>query len=443
MATRPFSVAALIAVAAAGLTLVSATTASAATLTVDDDGPADFASISAAVAAATPGDVVTVAAGSYTEDVTVDKQLSIVGDGAGTTSVVGDWLLSAPTSISGFALSGGDRVIQAGAGAEGSQITENSFDGGGTSGQGVFIDSVVGGDATVVSNNVFDGFDVDGFSAVWVYKSAAIEVTGNTITSNGTGGGVNVGEGSDDVSITGNTFNSVQNALVLIAIGQALTDGPSSNVTFSDNTVTSSSSSAVYVGGNNVTGLTIDGNSFGTIGRHAVQFTAGYTGNESAWIAPSGPDLTEIVISGNSITSANIGIAVGDGVLLAEEGSITSTGNTFGTMSSGFAVQSLATTEPALVSDEDNLGENAASGNVIVNAAPEPEPTVTPEPSTTPEPTAPVDAEAQGSGDGDELAESGAADVSLGAAATAVALLALGLGLVIAGRRTRRDSPTE
>jgi len=81
-----------IALAAVGalicLVLVSGS-GSAATITVDDDGPADYSTIQAAIDNATAGDTVQVAAGTYYENVVVDKQVSISGAGAGSTVVDG------------------------------------------------------------------------------------------------------------------------------------------------------------------------------------------------------------------------------------------------------------------------------------------------------------------------------------------------------------------
>lgn len=52
---------------------------------VDDDGPADFHTIQEAITAASPGDIIYVKTGAYNENIDVDKQLSLVGDGAEDT----------------------------------------------------------------------------------------------------------------------------------------------------------------------------------------------------------------------------------------------------------------------------------------------------------------------------------------------------------------------
>src|SRR4051794_15851864 len=50
-----------------------------ATITVDDSGGANFTTIQAAVNAASPGDTILVAAGTYTQLVTINKPLVLLG----------------------------------------------------------------------------------------------------------------------------------------------------------------------------------------------------------------------------------------------------------------------------------------------------------------------------------------------------------------------------
>jgi len=70
-----------------GLCVVMAQTVGAAVLTVDDDGPAGFSSIQAAIDAAGPGDTVKVAPGTYREGVTMKAGVSLQGSGARSTVI--------------------------------------------------------------------------------------------------------------------------------------------------------------------------------------------------------------------------------------------------------------------------------------------------------------------------------------------------------------------
>src|SRR5262252_218274 len=71
----------------AGLALSLVATARASTWTVDDDGPADFPTISAAISAVAPGDVLFVMPGTYGA-FTLYKPLTILGPGAGPRPLV-------------------------------------------------------------------------------------------------------------------------------------------------------------------------------------------------------------------------------------------------------------------------------------------------------------------------------------------------------------------
>jgi MYXO-CTERM domain-containing protein len=93
--------------------------AQAATLTVDDSGGAQHTTISAAIAAASPGDIVQVAAGTYTEDLDFSgKAITVRGTaGPASTFLIGTGsgpvvrFVSAESNnatLQGFDISGGD-----------------------------------------------------------------------------------------------------------------------------------------------------------------------------------------------------------------------------------------------------------------------------------------------------------------------------------------------
>ena len=59
------------------------------TITVDDDGPADYDNIQDAINAAVEGDTIEVAAGHYNERVGISKRLSLIGSGSESTFIDG------------------------------------------------------------------------------------------------------------------------------------------------------------------------------------------------------------------------------------------------------------------------------------------------------------------------------------------------------------------
>jgi hypothetical protein len=65
--------------AALALPVLAAPAAAQTTWTVDDDGPADFATVAAAVAAASGGDTILVENGGYPEALTITEPLTILG----------------------------------------------------------------------------------------------------------------------------------------------------------------------------------------------------------------------------------------------------------------------------------------------------------------------------------------------------------------------------
>jgi Right handed beta helix region len=106
-------------------------TVQAAELCVNAAGGGCYTTIGAAVAAAAPNDVIRVARGTYHEDVVIGKPLSLLGDGAQTTTIDATGLLNG-VNVDGYGHPGLGHVIVSGfhvqnANAQGIVVT-NAFD---------------------------------------------------------------------------------------------------------------------------------------------------------------------------------------------------------------------------------------------------------------------------------------------------------------------------
>ena len=106
---------------AVAVCVMGAGVGAAAVITVDDSGGADFTSIQAAVDAASEGDTIEVASGTYVENVDINKRLTLVGAGQNLVKVEADnsndhvfYVTTDGVSISGFTLTGATGIDRAG-----------------------------------------------------------------------------------------------------------------------------------------------------------------------------------------------------------------------------------------------------------------------------------------------------------------------------------------
>jgi len=160
--------------------------ASPTTLTVDDDGPADFHTIQEAINNATSGDKVFVRVGIYHEHVIVNKSVSLVGEDKDSTIIDGNEtgnvisIMASNVSIKDFTIKGsGMHLYDSGISVDHSSgndishnvITNNNYDG----------ISFHSSSSNVVSGNVITNNNYDGIS---FYSSSSNVVSGNVITNN-------------------------------------------------------------------------------------------------------------------------------------------------------------------------------------------------------------------------------------------------------------------
>jgi hypothetical protein len=374
-ASRPLAFVLSVSVLASVAVLGVAGTAFASTIVVT---PAD--SITAAIAAASSGDVIQLGAGTYTENVDVTEPVTIEGAGAASTTIVGTMTLDAVATVTGVTLEAQTTVPSSTtapwapttlwinpAGA-GSSIHDNILRNGY---QDVYAQGVVASAAhpTIVTNNTIQDFHADQGTGVWIAQSDYFTVSHNTITDgtpiDDNAVGVNLVCGSSHVAIDSNTVSNVGNATVDIANGSC---GTSSNVSITNNNVGPTSGSALYFGGNNETDVTISGNTFHSIGGSSGAVVLSGLVN---WIASPGANISGFVVESNSVTGAPNGLYLGNGVLLDSNSSVVSKNNKW--CSSGSAIANLTAGGFTVQSSgDDNCGNPVTPGVVIQPTAPSP-----------------------------------------------------------------------
>ena len=191
-----------------------------ATHVVAADGSADFTTIQAAVEAAAAGDTIAIQPGTYAESVTIDKDLTVAGDGPREAIVVeigddgpsldedrqisyGFLLLGADTSLGNLTIKGsGLRTVAVVADGGSPVLHELSVELGPLAAYPrAFAYLVNGTDAVVRDNEANAEVDVDG---------AVATLTGNVTTGPDKANGFQVWAGNDsDVEISGNLLNGV------------------------------------------------------------------------------------------------------------------------------------------------------------------------------------------------------------------------------------------
>lgn len=204
------------------------------TITVPDDYP----TVQAAVYAANPGDTVYVRAGTYYENVVVDKPISLVGENAQNTTIDGSGLADAlhlvadDINVTGFTIRNSLTSPYSGITLEyanycnisGNNITNNWI--------GVNLASPCN-DNTINGNNI----TANNYYGVLLYSSDNNAIGGNNITNNGDG--VYVASSSSGNSIAGNNITNNWAGVYLVSYA--------SNTNILRNNITANNGYGVYI----------------------------------------------------------------------------------------------------------------------------------------------------------------------------------------------------
>ena len=265
-------------------------------------GNGGYATIQAAINAATAGDTVVVAAGTYNENLTIDKALTIVGANDG---------------IAGTDARGAETVITWAAGNAVTLTTPNSLVFDGLKFEGTHVTGNTGQQNANVTftNSVFElTSGGNGSNNFYLSEPTSFTFTNNLLDATGYTGALfqPVGDPDDPlhstVTFTGNTFNGVAGTYV---------PGDDNNVPLILNlsnvngTVSGNTFSNVDIGvlvGNDTGPLTISGNSFEDMHREPGTAGGGF-GAGIVFFTP-GDNLGSVAITDNTFTDADAGIRV-------------------------------------------------------------------------------------------------------------------------------------
>ncbi len=293
------------------------------TWTVDDDGAADFSTIQEAVNAASDGDTIHVHAGTYYENVTVTKSITLKGesssntiiDGGGGTSLVVYVNNVDNVEITGFKIQNGyDGVYIYNSSlvtVSGNIITNNSF-------RGIIL-------SCSSSNTISENMLTNNNDGIELYKSSQITVSENTVTNSRFGIGISR---SNSNTISGNTLTNSEDGLYIWNVSYTTVSGNiiensanngisltiSSNCNFYGNTITNSAYRGIILG--NSSNCDVSGNVItnSTVQGILLTVSSSSTVSENTLTDNSGAiqlyKSSHITASGNTITSNKIGFGV-------------------------------------------------------------------------------------------------------------------------------------
>lgn len=247
------------------------------TITVDDDGPADFNNIQAAINDSNDGNVIIVAEGTYRENISFNgKKIKLISEeGPYGATIDGSWRgtvvsIGSDATVTGFRITNGEGGCSGGICCNGSniEISGNLIEGNeGDPGEGGGIACYGGTNITINENIIRNNETVDGSGGGIYCSGSNVKIKNNFISENtasaGGGGGIEVHLFSD-AEITGNIITknrsvvgggihcnrsnaTITHNMIFKNSGGGLCYGWDANVIALENTITENS--AYYGGG--------------------------------------------------------------------------------------------------------------------------------------------------------------------------------------------------
>jgi parallel beta-helix repeat protein len=176
---------------------------------VDDSGGADFSQIQDAVTAAKAGDTIIVKDGTYTENITVDKSLTIESENGADKAIVQAAVTNADVfkvtaenvTIDGFTVSGATSTGKSGISVSGSCTVINNLTSGNS--QGI---SIMGSNNTVSNNTC----TLSGRYGIYLFNATGNTVNDNVISNNteSSGYALYLADNADNNLVSGNISDS-------------------------------------------------------------------------------------------------------------------------------------------------------------------------------------------------------------------------------------------
>ena len=289
--------------------LLSIFSTSAATITVCSSG-CDHTTIQAAINAASNGDIIDVSAGTYNEVVTINKSLSMIGAGCGSTIIDGGGTnptgISVPANTTNVSISnltvqntnGGsnDAGIRVFAGCDDLSIDQVCVEN--TPGRGgIYVDGDV--DGIEITNSEVTGASVNGRGIViWNGFKQNITITDNHVHDIGGCCGIELQDGSaSGVTMSDNTVEDVGDS-GMSAVG--LTSGAGPNV-ISGNTITDNGRFGIEVKNPDGTGMGSGDGSI-VVENNVISLTASISDMR---------DLAGIAVMRRALTGSNVDLPTG------------------------------------------------------------------------------------------------------------------------------------